>query len=285
MRGGSQRGEGGVLLEPKYGGQEYKIFQNNNTGFSVFTEQKESPKEPPEEPEKKEQKKDGTESRMPNESVYKSKVRLARGTASEADPNKEYIELQASSNNQKLMPITGWVLKNSKNEEMKIGKGAYFVFSAQINQEIDILLAPGAKVYVNTPRSPIGANFQTNICTGYFEQFQDFIPSLRKDCPHPYKDISPSANLKDKCLDYIERLPRCEMPINNIPWDLDDACRKYLSENINYNSCVANHRKDKNFYSNEWRIYLGRGKELWKSRRETITLYDQLGKIIDSISY
>jgi hypothetical protein len=269
---GTRKGEGGVFLEPKYNRQEYKIFQKNGAkNTSIFAE--------------KQTKKSKTQLKFPYESVYKDKIYLKKGRASEINHKKEYIEIQASRNNQKLIPITNWVLKNSKNEEAKIGQGAYLVFSAQINPQRDILLEPGAKAFINTSRSPIGTNFRENACIGYFEQFQNFNPPLRKVCPRPYKDIPPGANLKDECLDYIERLPRCLMPINNIPLNLDDSCRKYLSESINYNACVINHRKDENFYSKDWRIYLGRDKELWKKKRETITLYDQLGKIVDSISY
>jgi hypothetical protein len=45
------------------------------------------------------------------------------------------------------------------------------------------------------------------------------------------------------------------------------------------------HKNDEDFYDDEWRIYLGRGEELWKNRRETIILKDQAGKIIKEVSY
>lgn len=34
-----------------------------------------------------------------------------------------------------------------------------------------------------------------------------------------------------------------------------------------------------------WWVYLGRGYEMWDTRYETISLYDRLGKLVDSISY
>lgn len=225
------------------------------------------------------------------DSLYKNKVYLSIANAMAEEPGREYLELFIPWNAEiDNIPITGWKLENSRNEEVFIGQGAYLVYSAEVNQERDIVLKKDEKAYLITGRSPIGTSFRTNICAGYFEQFQNFEPSLSKwSCPYP-KDENKlySANLSDVCLDYIERLPACQMPLPAArdPLSLDDGCVKYISENINYNACVEAHKFDENFYSTKtWMIYLGRDKEFWKQRRETITLYDADGKMIFQSKY
>ena len=54
---------------------------------------------------------------------------------------------------------------------------------------------------------------------------------------------------------------------------------------INYNSCIDKHKNDENFYRGEWRVYLSRDTELWKSKREVIKLIDEKGKDIGTITY
>lgn len=176
---GTPKGEGGVLLEPRFKNEEFQSFPSQIATQQDTTNASDPPEEPPEE----------IDIRLPHESIYKDKVFLRKSRAGESDPKKEYIELQTSRNNQKSIPITNWVIKNSRNEEFKIGEGAYLAYSAQINPTRDILLAPGGKAYIATGRSPIGTSFLINSCMGYFEQFQDFTPSISKSCPSAYNNI------------------------------------------------------------------------------------------------
>lgn len=218
------------------------------------------------------------------ESAYKNKAFLYAGyNAQQSDPQKEYVEIQASSQNVQPLHITGWALVGKNGLDIKIGQGAYLAYSAQVNPQEDIFLKPGEKVIIVAGESPIGTNFRLNKCTGYFEQFQDFYPSLPKDCPEPKNEDLPS-NLNDQCLNYLERLPRCEMQIS-IPPGLSFNCQTYINDKINYKTCVELYKNDSDFYKPEWRIYLGRKEQLWKTERETIILKDENGKIIDWKSY
>jgi len=219
-----------------------------------------------------------------SESAYKSKVSLRAGySARETDPKKEYVEIVASSNNDNPIRITGWSLVGKGGLDIKIGQGAYLPYSAQVNPQEEIFLKKGEKAVIVTGESPIGTNFRLNKCTSYFAQFQTFYPYLSKNCPDPADENLPS-NLNDQCLDYLERMPRCEMIIS-IPPGLSASCQTYINDKINYKTCVEVHKNDSDFYQPEWRIYLGRKEELWKKERETIILQDQNKAIIDWVSY
>lgn len=220
-----------------------------------------------------------------DESIYKDKVFINIPYATrETDPQKEYVEITASSNNDKSIPISDWKIEGKKGLDIKIGEGVYLTFSGQVNPKEKIFLQPGGRAVIITGKSPIGESFRLNTCSGYFEQFQNFIPYLPKECPSPQDEDLP-LYLNDDCLDYIERFPRCEINIKSLPLNLFGNCQNYINEKINYKTCVDLHKNDENFYKKEWRIYLGRNEEMWKQKRETIILYDENGKIIDQKSY
>lgn len=268
---------GGPSLEPRFAGEEISR-DSENQGSELSSSGTEG---------EREVSAPIGEQEISRQKEQKLVLNLSAAGAREENPRKEYLELRISSDSEKdNISITGWTLKNSRNEKVKIGQGAYLVYSGQVNQENDIALKKDERAYIITGRSPAGASFRNNVCTGYFEQFQDFEPSLRKDCPYPRDDEKiKNSGLKDGCLDYIDDLSQCFMPVKDIPLNLDDSCRNYISENINYNGCVNNHRTDENFYGKTWMIYLSRDQEFWKEKRETISLYDQNNKLIAETKY
>jgi len=220
-----------------------------------------------------------------NESQYKGRITLSAARAREKEAKKEYLIIAIKAGLDSV-PITDWKLKNSKGEEFKIGKGARLVFSSQVNPQEDIVLGKRERAVVITGKSPVGTSFKTNMCTGYFQQFQEFVPSLRESCPFPGNEENiKSAGLNDVCLNYIDRLPSCRIPLGQKPLNLNNECLNFIEENVNYNGCVKEHKLDADFYGNTWMIYLSRDNEIWKQQREIITLYDQNGKLVDSVSY
>ncbi len=206
--------------------------------------------------------------------------------AKETDPDREYIEIKLSSRSIGKVFLTDLRLKGVYNLDIPIGEGISLYWPGATNTKEPIFLDPGGKAIVTTGQSPIGYSFKINKCTGYLEQFQDFRPSLPKECLYPRDEDVPSGpgGLDDKCLDYIDRLPRCEV-VKSMPLDLTSQCQEYLSTKINYKSCVETHKDDPDFYKNEWRIFLGRSDELWKAKRENIELLDRNGNLIKAISY
>ncbi len=219
------------------------------------------------------------------DSAFKYQATLAVGSgARESSPQKEYIEIKASSVNKKFLLLTGWSLKNKNGQEVKIGKGSYLPFPAKINSQQIIFLKPGEKAYVVTGESPIGTSFRVNKCAGYFEEFQNFYPPLAKECP-PASEANTPGYLDGNCLSFINSIPKCKTASDNVPLELSGSCRKYVTQKINYQTCVQNHKNDSDFYGKEWRIYLGKNKELWNNGKETVILSDENGKMIDWQTY
>lgn len=226
-------------------------------------------------------------------SVYQGTLVLnGSGNAWSTKPTSEYISLnyqRTNSNNQsQKILITGWeAVSGVTNKSAVIGKGAYLPYSGQVNAEEPIFVSPGDRVVINSGRSPIGVSFRVNKCSGFFEQFQDFSPSLPFDCPRPETENLPTPpnQLNDRCLDYLETLSRCTVPLGELPLDLSPECGQYLRTEINYNKCVEHHKDDADFYKPEWRVFLGRDTELFKDRREVIKVLDLDKKVVDSISY
>ncbi|MEI6843208.1 MAG: hypothetical protein WCK48_01725 [bacterium] len=223
-----------------------------------------------------------------NKSPYKGMVSLQYVTRS-TNPAQEYVTLRMSGNATSTVQITGWKIKSlSSGSEVEIPKGTYLYFANSINSADNILLTDQDVVYVITGTSPLGYSFKTNKCSGYMSQFQTFVPYLSTNCPAPRnEDLSsiPSRVENDNCFDYIDSFPSCRIQTDLLPNNYSYECRKFIIDKINYGSCVDTHKSDKDFYQHEWRVYLGRSDHLWKDKRENIALYDNNGKLVDSLTY
>lgn len=221
-------------------------------------------------------------------SIFDGDVSFGRRGPSTNDVALEYITLNSSRRNLQPINITNWVLKSAvSGKSVIIGSGSYLPYSGRVNREDPIFLRPGGTAIITTGSSPIGVSFRLNICIGYFEQFQDFSPSLRKECPLAINEdytVTPGG-IDNFCLEHIDDIKMCEFPVSSIGYKVNEACRDFISETINYNGCVKNHKDDDTFYKDEWRIFLGQSSELWNEKYETILLIDDEGKMVDSISY
>ncbi len=213
-------------------------------------------------------------------------IALFKGGAGQTDLNQEYIEIRAAKTNKNSINILNWTIKNKSGLSLKIPNAVNLPISGKSNIESDIVLPPGGKIIIATGKSPLGYNFRLNKCFGYFEENRDFIPLIFQECPYPKNEIWPSQ-VSDICLDYIESLPRCKT--SDIPlakaFELGNDCISTINNTLNYNSCVDIHKGDSDFYKDEWRVYLNRGGEFWKQKRENITLSDSSGNIVDELSY
>ncbi|PIP86499.1 hypothetical protein COV42_02105 [Candidatus Campbellbacteria bacterium CG11_big_fil_rev_8_21_14_0_20_44_21] len=223
------------------------------------------------------------------QSVYKGRIEISgHQGAKQSSPLTERVELRVGADAAGKIPLSGWRLQSGVSGATDtIGKGTELPYSGQVNPEMDIFVKAGERIIVSTGRSPIGSSFRTNKCTGYFEQFQDFNPSLERSCPRPIDDLPNvgAGNEAEKCIDFVEKLPRCEVYLKEVPPGIGGTCHEYVTSKVNYNNCVENHKDDLDFYKNEWRIYLGRNDELWKSQREIIKLIDTSNKVVDVITY
>ena len=222
------------------------------------------------------------------QSKYKDIVTLSTVTRS-TNPSKEYITIRVKSTATTTIPVTGWVLKSlSTGTQVSIPKGTYLYFTGMLNVEENIFLTGGDTLYLVTGISPNGASFKTNKCSGYLDQFQTFTPYLRDECPRP-KDENlssiPNLVINDACFDYINSMPQCKIQTKPLPINWSYECTNFIYQKINYPNCVNTHKNDSDFYKKEWRVYLKRSSSIWKTKKETVVLYDNLGKIVDTIKY
>lgn len=228
-----------------------------------------------------------------NASPYKGMVTMKKsaGPLRTTNPDKEYILLEASKNNESSVIITGWKIKaDIAGSSITIPKAIHLVYAGSSGSELPITLAPGEKAYITTGRSPIGVSFRVNKCSGYYTQFQSFYPSLAKHCPIPEDEIlyytrDTSIFIDNDCMDYVDRMSKCKVPTKALPLTLSYACQDAIIETINYGACLDHHKDDPDFREPEWRVYLKRDGEIWREKNETIRIFDGNGKEVDSYSY
>ncbi|OHA18882.1 MAG: hypothetical protein A2836_00630 [Candidatus Taylorbacteria bacterium RIFCSPHIGHO2_01_FULL_45_63] len=215
------------------------------------------------------------------------------GSQSGSDPAAgEYVTLVADRDNTEKILLSGMELRSPiTGKGAKIGNGVYLPYQSQLNTSQPIFLSPGETAYIATGRSPIGISFRLNKCTGFYEQFQDFVPGLQQECPaisdYGVESVTvdnPNA-LNDACIDYIRSFQRCAVPVNPYPKEIDRECQIFIEKRAAYNYCVSSYKNTADFYKPEWRIFLGRTELLWKDRRELIKLLDQNGKTVATYTY
>jgi hypothetical protein len=223
-----------------------------------------------------------------NASQYSDVVTLS-SLSRNVNPDREYITIKVSQRAKENISLTGWkVASEAIGNSFSIPKGTYLYFSDTKNFEENIVLAPGDTVHLITGKSPILYSFKTNKCSGYLEEFQDFTPYLESNCPLPKnEDISgiPDVSVNRDCLEYVYSYPSCKTKLDYLPEKGSTECRNFFKEKVNYPACVTLHKPDKDFYKPEWHVYLKRSAPIWESNRESIVLYDNLGKVVDRYGY
>jgi hypothetical protein len=253
-----------------------------------------------------------------NQSVWKGKIYLTQGNAPfETQPFKEYITIRAADVGPEGVVITGWRLENGRGDKYYQSGGNASLLtdeSAYIPSGAKIFIPRGTNYYtpvrlfqnqtatiitggvLNMGGTPV-QGFQINKCSGYLEQLDDyqFFPPLFGMCPMPSKE--PQAQLlENSCYKFVQSLNACHTPkfpeltrvgnrlepgyVDNTP-GLSTQCKDYLKEHFSYNACIVNHSGDKDFYQNDWRLFLNHTWEMWGKDRETFTLYDDKGKVVD----
>lgn len=261
---------------------------------------------------------DDKSARTTPSSVYASDIYLSTGNASYSyQPYEEYITITNSGS--KPINITGWQLKNGKDERtydigdqlrhfsadtVTIGQAALYLSPSGQNLMQNVVLKGGEQAIITTgqigSQSPYKiVSFKENKCSGYLENMDEynFTPSLYTDCPLP-KDETGVSGLGAECRRFIERMSYCRVPefntrdsngeicsncVDDVP--LSSSCVNYIKARFNYASCITNHRNDSDFSGRTWRIFLGKSWEMWATEYETIKLYDEKGKLVNVYSY
>jgi hypothetical protein len=251
-------------------------------------------------------------------SDYSKRVSISSGNARSA--YQSYLEYITLTNRSKqAMDITGWKLKSDlENRTYYIngslqkvpGQIAYvptgtkFISPTGASVMQDIVLNPGEKAIITT--GSIGSrlpyqivSFKENICSGYLENMPEynFTPALSRQCPKPANEAG-LENLDPDCRDFVEGLSSCKVPdftpknkrggtcpscVNKVT--LSSMCYAYVKEHFSYKGCIANHKNDTNFELKTWRVFLGQKSEMWAKKDEVISVFDQLNKLVTSLSY
>ncbi|MEK7107235.1 MAG: hypothetical protein AAB899_03560 [Patescibacteria group bacterium] len=228
----------------------------------------------------------------------------------ESNAAREYLVLTANANNTAPVELKGWSLQSAYT-----GMRAYIPLSASsftmgiLNDQENVLLYPGASAIVSSGGSPVGTSFRENMCSGYLGQLQDYYPPLPNSCPPAYGALLLTPdNLKvygEACFDFLETIPPCTAPLQNIPstgesadfvaWpaginsigpnSVNPNCRAFAANIFSYNGCVASNRFRPAFNSNAWRLYLGANIELWRNTHDIIRLLDGEGRTVDVVTY
>ena len=181
--------------------------------------------------------------------------------------------------------LTGWKIK-SKSDYFIIPK-AYQYYSGTGSSLANIKAKKGERVNIYSNTGAIIPGFAINKCMGYLTKNTNFIPSFYGSCPsEPIKNI---ADYSSQCQDYVRSLGSCSVVVNNPPIRPDDfQCFDYLKK-LNYQSCLELHRIDADFYSKEWRVWLGdsfgNSKIIFDSRHDKVGLYNPAGTLVDEYVY
>ncbi|MEK7505565.1 MAG: hypothetical protein AAB597_01575 [Patescibacteria group bacterium] len=203
---------------------------------------------------------------------------LETGTAGGAlKADNEYLRIRISPRAPKNILLTGFELRSTASGRgAAIPEGVPLPFTNQVNEKDPIFVNPSDTIYVNSGRSPVGYSFRVNKCSGYFEQFQNFQPSISLQCPRIEDEELPKPPnaLSDQCLSYVRGLGTCSVPTSPDTDRLPQECINFVTERSGYNKCVEKYKNDKDFYKPEWRVFLNYSDPLWRNQREVIKLLD-----------
>lgn len=211
--------------------------------------------------------------------------------AGNKDPDSEYIAIYVSPQSRVPINLSRWSVQSSvTGKKITVGNAVTLPIAGSVMRGDPVIAPPGSTLYLTSGSSPVGFSFQTNRCIGYFEQFNNFTPRLRRECPLPeeqlgYDELSGPNRFSDACLDIIEDIRQCEIYTRVLPITLSSSCQRFISQKVNYNSCVRTYKDGGDFYRNEWRLFYNSTDEIWKDTRESIQLLDEDNKVVDIISY
>lgn len=226
----------------------------------------------------------GSGSAEPGADFVPGDLSLSGGNTSAEDPDEEYLVIRNTGNAN--VSVSGWRLASERS-----GAGAAIPLGERIARttgRTGIVLGPGEEAIVVTGESPIRTSFLETRCTGYLDSSDRFVPSLSTGCPAPLDELDAyyrgSATSYDRCAAYVGSLPSCR-EARSVPRSIPAACEAFVDDRLSYRGCVAAHRNHPAFFSGTWRVYLGEGRQLWRSGGESIVLIDASGNVVDRLAY
>jgi len=188
--------------------------------------------------------------------------------------------------------ITGWKIKTQKGE-ITIPSGIELFAPGISLLDNDILIKQSDQITIFSAKNPFNVNkgLKTNKCFGYlkdnYTSWPSSLPSSSKICPKV--DREKIGNLSNSCQSAIFVLEGCKpLSYSQYPQAYSDSsCQEYVqtytSSYLNYNGCIQNYYKDKDFFNNYWYIYVGY--DIVCSCNENMYLYDRSGLLVDKYYY
>lgn len=212
-------------------------------------------------------------------SPYKGKIEIVSLRGSGTAPESEQITL-ANKSSIETISITGFRVENSRGRSFEIPKGNELPGSSATAND-SIRLRPGDQAVITLGRQERQINFRENLCTGYFDEFSKFSPSLSHRCPR----INPREfpQLSDRCISKLGSVSSCRMM--KADEFTDAGCIAFAQEHLNYSGCVRDHRERPDFYSKRWLVWMQHSGEFFRNVIERVTLKDQQGRAVDEHSY
>ncbi|KKU51933.1 MAG: hypothetical protein A3F26_02620 [Candidatus Ryanbacteria bacterium RIFCSPHIGHO2_12_FULL_47_12b] len=268
----------GPLATPPNPDAEFGVVREQKSVFDVF-----EPPPPPPPTDDTTQTEDKTIESEKKEERYKQYFSISSANARSRNPDTEYIDIQYNPPENESVYISNWKIANKRGGSFRLGEVTNFPGTGTTPNSSPLIIPQGGIIHVITGRSPRGENFRLNKCAEYFQEHNEYIPSLSVSCPPPAQEPGQDG-LNDECFDYVQGLWSCRLA-EPPPVGFGDRCAEYVRETASYVGCVDNHRQDKDFFINEWWVYLNRPEQMWSDVRETITLSDERGIVIASESY
>lgn len=219
------------------------------------------------------------------ESPYKNKIKLTYVDGYGTRPESEVIYIENWGQEENIN-ITGFVLQSVRGGRLAIPPASSLpgIYSGRASDAV--VLKPGKRAVINVGKNPGSyGDFQTNLCTGYFNESARYSPVLSNRCPRPDTKKLP-LDISDRCVNIIDSTPACRLPDYSFVFPANDnACRDFLGTYLNYQGCVAQNRARPDFYQGEWYIWMGRPEEFLRKNREVLILRDREGREVDRYSY
>ncbi len=195
------------------------------------------------------------------------------------------LTLRANALGDMSLDITGWKIKGNVGGEIYIpqASGEYTLSGWESSR--NIVLSSGNYVVIYSTKSGVDRNIRLNKCIGYLNNLYTFSPRLPNTCPA--RDTKQVSLFSGACQTYLRSLRTCEEPTanekNQFGGSGDASCRAFL-DTLNYGGCYKAHRNDRDFFSNEWRVWLN-AEMPFDTQHDRLVLYDKNGKVVDDYTY
>lgn len=212
-------------------------------------------------------------------SPYKGKIVILNLSGSSPRPSSERMTIRNTTKTEKIS-VTGFRVENARHESFEIPKGHALPGTSVIASD-PILLGPGDRVTITMGKQERHMNFRENICTGYFDEFSEFSPSLDHQCPEIV--LPDRASYTDQCIRLIEGTGSCSA--GQTQQFTDSRCATFINDHLNYNGCVRDNKNRDDFYLKRWLVWMQRDQEFFRNLTETVTVRDQNGKVVDEYRY